>query len=73
MMQCSDCPHALWAARYAIRDAYTRIRRLRQADPTIRNTLNRLDDLCAEPVFRGDARYIAPHTELQQFDHRSVI
>ena len=41
-------PEALFAARYAIREAHTAIRRLRQADPTIRDTLNRLDEMCVE-------------------------
>lgn len=41
-------PEALWAARYAVREAYAAIRRLRQTDPTIRDTLTRLDEICVE-------------------------
>ena len=41
-------PEALFAARYALREAWTAIRRLRQADPTVRITLDRLDAMCAE-------------------------
>lgn len=41
-------PEALWASRFEIRRAYAAIRQLRQADPTVRDILNRLDELCAE-------------------------
>jgi len=41
-------PESLFTARWAIRDAYTRIQRLRQVDPTIRDLLNTLDDICID-------------------------
>ena len=41
-------PAALWAARYEVRRAYEAIKRLRQADPTIRCVLDDLDELCCE-------------------------
>ena len=41
-------PEALFAARFSIREAYFAIRRLRQADASIRETLTRLDEMCCE-------------------------
>ena len=40
-------PEALWAARYAVRESFLAVRRLRQADSMIRETLDRLDALCS--------------------------
>lgn len=39
-------PETLFAARYAIRDAYTRITRLRQTSEIIPEMLGHLDQLC---------------------------
>ncbi len=41
-------PEAIWVSRFEIRRAYEAIRRLRQADPTIRETLTRLNELCID-------------------------
>ncbi len=41
-------PEALIAARYVIREAWLAIGRLRQSDATIRITLDRLDEMCAD-------------------------
>lgn len=41
-------PEALWAARYEVRRAYAAIQRLRQADPTIRDLLTRLNEICVD-------------------------
>lgn len=40
-------PSALIAARYAVRDAWRSIRQLQRVDP-LPDTLDRLDQLCAE-------------------------
>ena len=38
----------LWQARLILRDAYTAMRRLRQADPTIRCLLDQLDEMAID-------------------------
>jgi hypothetical protein len=42
-----DTP-SLWLARTAIREAYTKVRRLPQRDPGIRETATRLDEMAVE-------------------------
>lgn len=41
-------PEALWSSRFEIRRAYAAIQRLRQADPTVRVMLDRLDQMAVE-------------------------
>ena len=59
----SSDPEALYAARYAIREAYTSIRRLRQGDPAIRETLTRLDAMAVELTMELEA--IEPEMDLR--------
>jgi hypothetical protein len=56
-------PEALYAARFSIREAYVAIRKLRQADPSIRETLTRLDELCCELTLELES--IAPELPMR--------
>lgn len=41
-------PEALWTARVAVREAYAKVQRLRQSDPTIRVLVNQLDEIACD-------------------------
>lgn len=54
-------PESLIAARYVIREAWLAIGRLRQADATIRITLDRLDEMCADLTLEIES--LQPHLD----------
>ena len=64
-------PEALWSSRFEIRRAYAAIQRLRQADPTVRDLLNRLDELCTELTVEIES--IQPEMRLRDIRVISVV
>jgi len=41
-------PESLWKARVYVRVAQEQVKRLPQADPTVREVANQLDDICID-------------------------
>lgn len=56
-------PEALFSTRWYLRCAYESIRKLRQADPTVRDILNRMDEMCGELTVEIDT--IEPHFQFR--------